>query len=121
MVFNCPGHFQIAAHVDRFAIDDVQLRFAPNETFKLVEIGPMSATCKMNPNDPSKWVELFSPDKDVTVRGFRLTKVSVVKDGLSVPLADASARLVKVADQQLNPDYPKSIPRGGTGKAILIP
>ena len=36
------------------------------------------------------------------------------------PLPDPEARLVKVSDQKLNPDYPRTTPRGGTGKAYWI-
>ena len=48
--------------------------FAFGGDYKLVEIGPMSATWKYQPDDPSKWVEVFSPDRDVTVRNFHLTQ-----------------------------------------------
>lgn len=44
----------------------------------------------------------------------------VLKSGQSLT-ADAKARLVEVADQKPNPDYPKTTPRGGTGRARLIP
>jgi len=119
LVFTRPGCFQIAANVEGFDIDGVQLRFTPPEAFKLVEIGPMSSTYKLEPNDPAKWVELFSPDKDVTVHAFRLANVSALKDGQTAPLADAATRLVQISDQKPNPDYPKTLPRGGTGRAIV--
>ena len=121
LTFNRPGRFQIAANVDGMAIDDVQLRFAPTDAFKLVEIGPMSATYKHKPDDPATWTEIFSPDRDVTVRAFRLSNVRVPQGGQPVPFTDAGARLVKVADQKPNPDYPKTTPRGGVGKAVLLP
>jgi hypothetical protein len=79
----------------------------------------MSETYKHNPGDPSTWVEIFSPDRDVTVRDFRLTNVRAKIGGVVQPLPDAGTRLVKVADQQLNPNYPKTTPRGGTGKVRL--
>jgi len=121
LIFNRPGRFQIAANVDGLTITDVQLRFAPSDTFRLVEAGPMSGTYKFEPDDPSRWVEIFSPDKDVTVRALRLSDVRAMQGGQSVPLPDANVRLVKVADQKPNPDYPKTTPRGGVGKAILLP
>jgi hypothetical protein len=117
--------FQVAVNVDGLSINDVQLNFdvdPPDKNgYRLVEIGPMSQTFKFNANDPSRWVELFSPDRDVTIRGFRLTNVSVKAGQGVTPLLHAQARLVKVADQKPNPDYPKTTPRGGTGKAILLP
>ena len=112
--------FQLAANIDGLRVDDVQLTFGFGGDYKLVEIGPMSQTWNYPPDDPSKWVEVFSPDRDVTVRNFHLTNVRVKADGAMKPLADAEARLVKVSDQKLNPNYPKTTPRGGTGKAYWI-
>lgn len=121
LVFQRPGRLQIAANVEGMTIDDVQLQFNLPTDVKLVAIGPMSATCKFKPDDPSKWTEIFSPDRDVTVRGFRLSGVRMLRGGQLVSMADAASRLVEVADQKPNPDYPKTTPRGGVGKARLIP
>ena len=124
LVYNRAGLLQIAVNVDGLSLDDVQLNFDPNEPeyrhFQLVEIGPMSQTIQCDPKNPATWIELFSPDRDVTVRNFRLTNVRAKTAGGMVPLADAESRLVRVADQKPNPDYPKTTPRGGTGKAVLI-
>ncbi|MEP6667990.1 MAG: hypothetical protein ABJF10_02490 [Chthoniobacter sp.] len=114
--FTRPGVIQIAAEVDGLRVEEVNLNFTLPPTFKLVEIGPMSATYRLG-KDPAHWVELFSPDLDVTVRNFHLVKVSI--DGQ--PVADAEARFVAVKDQQLNLDYPHTSPRGGTGKAKVLP
>jgi hypothetical protein len=115
LTFTRPGVIQIAAEVDGLQVEDVDLNFPLPPAFKLIEIGPMSATYRSG-NDPAHWVELFSPDRDVTVRGFQLGKVSV--NGRAV--ADAEARFVSVKDQQLNPDYPRTTPRGGIGKAKVL-
>ena len=120
LVFNRPGRFQVAANVNGLAINDVQFRFVPQDTFKLVEIGPMSATYKRKPDDSLTWIEIFSPDRDILVQKFSLAGVSVFGDGKIMPLADAISRLVQVADQKLNPDYPKTTPRGGIGKVKFI-
>jgi hypothetical protein len=124
LVFTRPGLFQVADNVDGLAVDDVQLNFntaSPNfAAFKLVEIGPMSQTAKSNSGDPSTWVELFSPDRDVTVRNFRLADVRMMTANGMRPLPDAESRLVKISDQKPNPDYPKTTPRGGKGRAIVI-
>ncbi|MFA5204535.1 MAG: right-handed parallel beta-helix repeat-containing protein [Lentisphaeria bacterium] len=119
LIYDHPGRFQIAATVEGMRIDDVQIRFHPAGTFKLVEIGPMSATCKVKPDDPATWTELFSPDRDVTVRGFDLAGVRVQDGDTLMPVSDARRRFVNVAGQQPNPDYPQSTPRGGSGNASL--
>jgi hypothetical protein len=124
LVFNRPGRFQIAANVEGLAVDDVQLNFdtaSPDyRNWKLIEIGPMSETYKIKPDDPAAWVELFSPDRDVTVRNFRLTNVRVKAGQDWQPLANAESDLVRVSDQKPNPDYPNTLPRGGRGRAIVI-
>jgi hypothetical protein len=120
-ILNRPGRFQIAANVNGLKIDGVELRFAVPEAFRLVEIGPMSATYKFNLDDPKTWTEIFSPDRDVTARGFHLDGVQIVQDGRLTPLTAATARLVQVADQKPNLDYPRTTPRGGSGKARFIP
>ncbi len=124
LVFKRPGRFQIAANVEGLAVDDVQLNFDPASPdyrdWKLIEIGPMSETYKIKPQDPASWVELFSPDRDVTVRNFRLTNVRVQAGQDWQPLPNAESDLVRVSDQKPNPDYPKTLPRGGRGRAIVI-
>ena len=115
LTFTRPGVIQIAADVDGLRVDDVNLRYRPDTAFKLIEIGPMSQTYRHGP-DPSKWVEIFSPDRDVTVRGLQLGKIRV--QGQPVP--DAEQRFLLVKDQSLNPDYPRTTPRGGRGKATLM-
>jgi hypothetical protein len=117
LVLTRPGVIQVAADVDGLSIDDVEVGFSPGDDFRLVEIGPMSQTYRHGP-DPAKWVEIFSPDRDVTVRRFRLSGVSL--QGAKWSVADAETRFVQVRDQAVNPKYPLSTPRGGTGKAKLV-
>ena len=111
-------------NVSGLSINDVQLNYDVNTTgkddAKLVEIGPMSQTYKFDANNPATWVELFSPDRDITVRGFSLTNVRVKTGDAVEPLQHAEDRLVRIADQEPNPNYPKTTPRGGTGKAIFV-
>ncbi len=125
LAFNRSTKFQVAANVDGLSIDDVRLNYnvdtVAEPNYKLVEIGPMSETYKIAPDNPATWVELFSPDRDVTVRRFRLANVQTEVGGAMVALPDAEGRLVRVADQTPNPDYPKTTPRGGTGKVIVVP
>lgn len=116
LTFSRPGIIQIAAEVENLQVDDVRLTFTPASSYRLIAIGPMSATYRHG-SDPSSWVEIFSPDRDVTVRGLRLGKVTVNGQ----PVKDADLRFISVKDQQINPDYPQTVPRGGLGKARLLP
>ena len=125
LVFTRPGRINVAATTENLRVADVELRFdldAPaHAAYRLVEIGPMSMTWKSRPDDASTWVEVFSPDRDVFVRGFSLTDARVTVNGQTTPVADPMARLVSVRDMHLNPSYPQTTPRGGTGKAYLLP
>ena len=114
LTFRRPGRIRVATEVDGLSIDGVDL-FLIDPAFKLVEIGPMSQTYRHGP-DPAKWVEVFTPDADVTVKRFRLSNVLVQ----GMPLANALKALVSVQDQTLNLDYPQTTPKGGTGKAKLV-
>ena len=123
---SAPALFQIASNVDGIDIRDVTLHFdstvGDEATFRLVEVGPMSMTYQPNRNDPRSWVEVFSPDKDCTVRGLKVSNVHFASPDSPTgkPQALPSKGLVRVRNQKLNPDYPQSTPRGGTGRATLI-
>ena len=117
LTFTRPGVIKVAANVDGLGISDVSFAFDPGPVFKLVEIGPMSATFRSKPADPSSWVEIFSPDRDVKVSGFSLEGVRVQ----GRPACSAASLFVSVKDQHPNPDYPKTTPRGGIGRAFLVP
>ncbi len=108
------GTICLGTEVEDLTIDDVDILFT-DPAFRLVKIGPLSATYRHGP-DPAKWVEIFTPDVDVTVKRFLLTNVRVQ----GMPYAGAEERLVDVQDQKVNADYPRTVPRGGTGRARLI-
>lgn len=114
--------FPIASNIDGLTIDRVTMMLkSPTSFAKLVHIGPMSATYQPNPADPSTWVEVFSPNKDCTVRGLSLTNVctQLATDAKSKTPVDPQ-QCIDVVQQKVNADYPRTTPRGGTGKGILI-
>ena len=85
--------------------------------YHIIELGPKSATYKGAPGtDPSRWTEIFSPDLDCTVRNLSVSGVRVRGSQGDLPIE----KVVHVIKQKPNPDYPKSTPRGGTGKGIWI-
>lgn len=119
MSFERQGRFQIAANIDGFSISDVCFEFKLPDNYRLAEIGPMSATYKHG-TDSSKWVELFSPDKDITVKGFRLENVRVLQGNSHASIENPMKRLIRISDQNLNSDYPNTTPRGGIGRVKFI-
>ena len=70
LVFNRPGKIELHADTDGLVIQDVKLNHALTPDWHLLAIGPKSQTYKHGgeSSDPARWVEIFSPDLDCTVR-----------------------------------------------------
>lgn len=117
LVFNRPGRIQVHANTDGLTVREVKLLFPPPAGYRLLELGPKSMTYKHGaPDDPAKWTEIFSPDLDCTVRNVRVAGVRTRDSQTDLPVA----QVVKVIEQKPNPDYPKTTPKGGTGKGVWI-
>lgn len=110
-----PATIQIHATADGIHIDDVVLAYAAKPDDKLVSIGPLSMTFTHGSRDPARWVEVFSPDKDCTVKDLSIANVRT-----SSGVALDPETTVRVIHLQPNPDYPRTKPRGGTGRGIWI-
>ena len=103
-------------NTDGPTVRDVKLHFPPPADNHLIELGPKSATYKGTPGtDPAKWTEIVPPDLDSTVRNLTVSGVRLRDAKEDLP----SDQVVKVIQQKLNPDYPKTAPKGGIGKAFV--
>lgn len=117
LVFHHPGKIEVHADTDGLVVAGVDLRHPLAPGWHLLALGPKSMTYKGAPGtDPARWTEIFSPDLDCTVRNVSVTGVREHGSSTDQPLA----QVVKVIEQQPNPDYPKTTPKGGTGKGIWI-
>jgi len=117
LTFHRPGKIEVHANTDGLTVRDVKLLFSPARDHHLVEFGPKSMTYKGAPGtDPSRWTEIFSPDLDCTVRNLDITGVRTRDSQADLPIE----QVVKVIELKPNPDYPKTTPKGGTGKGIWI-
>jgi hypothetical protein len=117
LIFNRPGTIQVHANTDGLILRDAKLLFALPADYHLIELGPKSAKYKGAPGtDPVKWTEIFSPDLDCTVRHVSITGVRIRDSQTELPVD----QVVKVIEMNPNPDYPKTTPKGGTGKGIWI-
>ena len=117
LTFHRPGSIQVHANTDGLNVREVKLLFPPPADYHLIELGPKSMTYKGAPGtDPARWTEIFSPDLDCTVRNVSITGVRLRDSQSDLPIE----KVVRVIEQELNPDYPKTTPRGGTGKGIWI-
>jgi hypothetical protein len=117
VTFNRPGKIELHADTDGFTLQGATLNHLVTPDWHLLAIGPKSQTYQHGrPDQPEKWTEIFSPDLDCTVRNLSIQGVRArgAASDLSVD------EVVKLIQQQRNPDYPKSMPKGGTGKGIWI-
>jgi hypothetical protein len=117
LTFTRPGSIQVHANTEGLSVSKVKLLFPPPANYRLIELGPKSMTYKSGgPAAPEKWTEIFSPDLDCTVRNLTVSGVRLRDSPQDLPLE----QVVQVIQQKLNADYPKTTPRGGTGKGIWV-
>lgn len=117
LVFSRPGRIEVHADTDGLVIEKVSIHHPLLPDWHLLAIGPKSMTYKHgSPDDPEKWAEVFSPDLDCVVRNVRITGVRIPSSQNDLPLE----QVAKVISLRRNPDYPKTQPKGGTGKGVWI-
>jgi hypothetical protein len=117
LTLNRPGSIQIHANTDGLTVRDVKLLFSAPADYHLIQLGPKSMTYKSGgPTAPEKWTEVFSPDLDCTVRSVSVAGVRARDSDTDLPIE----KVVQVIEQKPNPDYPNTIPKGGTGKGVWI-
>lgn len=111
-----PGTIEVHADTDGLTIDGVTLTVEPPPSWQLLAIGPKSQTYKGRQTDPARWREIFSPDRDCTVRNVSISGVRLAGSSVDLPLD----RLVKVIELESNPNYPHTTPKGGTGRGHWV-
>lgn len=116
LLFRRPGTIEVHADTDGLVIEGVTLACAVPDTWHLLAIGPKSQTYQGRSTDPSSWREIFAPDRDCTVRNVRIAGVRLAGTDGELPLD----RLVRVVEQRPNPEYPRTTPRGGTGRGHWV-
>lgn len=116
LTLNRPGIIQVHANTNGLTVRGVKLNFPLAADNHLIEIGPKSQTYKHKSDDPATWTEIFSPDLDCTVRSLSVSGVRI--QGAATDLS--MEKVVHVIELKPNPDYPKTTPKGGTGKGIWI-
>jgi hypothetical protein len=88
----------------------------------LVSVGPKALTWPRGKNPEDGWKEVFNPNANPVVKGLTVKDVSIpdpVRPGAHIPCTDL-ARLVHARQLTLNPDFPRTLPRGGTGRGQVI-
>ena len=81
---------------------------------KFMSVGPLSAVWKNGSDDPQKWGEVFDPDAVCHVENVYFKNIS-----FEDCKATTREMLTKEITMTVNPDYPNTTPRGGTGYGKL--
>jgi hypothetical protein len=115
------GVFDICADVDGLSIRNVRFNYIPGEDGMvpyLASVGPKSLTWARG----SGWIEVFDPNANPVLKRLRIEGVCLPNPGLpgTYVACDAVAELVHERCLSLNPDFPRSMPRGGTGRGQII-
>lgn len=110
--------FEICADCEDLHFSNIQvansLEESENMDLKFINVGPLTAVWKNNSEDPAKWGEVFDPDAICAVD--RLYLQNIVFAGKAVTGKENLTREVHLT---VNPDYPRTTPRGGTGYGTI--
>ena len=114
------GLFEVCADVSDIKLNNISIDspYADFEKYgvSVIKVGPLSATLKYGSENPDEWIEVFYPDNICTMRDTHIGKISFADYTATKEDVDMIA---KATHQTLNPDYPNTTPRGGTGYGII--
>jgi len=117
--------FDICADVDGMTIRDVRFNYTPGQNdmaANLVSVGPKALTWPRNRERDEGWFEVFNPNANPVVKGLTVEGVFVThphNPGRYIPCGDVST-LVHERVAKPNPDFPRTMPRGGTGRGSIV-
>ena len=81
---------------------------------KFMSVGPLSATWTSDSDDPEDWGEVFDPDAVCYVQDVYFKNIS-----FEDRVVTTREELTKEITMTVNPDYPNTTPKGGTGYGKL--
>jgi len=119
------GVFDICADIDALSIRNVRFNYTPGKSDMapyLVSVGPKALTWAKGKKPEDGWKEVFNPNANpvlnaLTIRGVHVPDAD--RPGAHVPCNNVR-QLVAERRLSLNPDFPRSMPRGGTGSGRVI-
>ena len=119
------GVFDICADIDGMTIRNVRFNYAPGADDMapyLVSVGPKALTWLRGKTPADGWKEVFNPNANPEVKGLTVADVYLpVPDqpGTHRLCADVTP-LIHERRLTLNPDFPRTMPRGGTGCGRIV-
>lgn len=110
--------FEICADCENLLFQSIHIQANSShydaKTWKMVKVGPKSATWKRGHTDPDNWSELFDTELICTAENITIRAVSIGGE----PCTDTDI-LIGTSKLSPNLDYPKTTPRGGNGYGIV--
>lgn len=112
------GLFEVCADCRRLNLEDVFVNNTVEDCMRLdlrlMNVGPLSAVWKNGSDAPADWGEVFDPDAicsadDIFMKNIRFAGEAVTDLNL----------LTREVHMKINPDYPKTTPKGGTGYGMI--
>lgn len=112
------GIFDICANCHDLHFEDIDILYTKDalkkKNMSFVSVGPLSAVWTNGSDNPEDWGEVFDPDAVCHVEDIYFKNISFA-DGIAVKMED----LIREVEMQLNPDYPNTKPKGGTGYGTI--
>ncbi len=117
------GLFEVCADCDGLYLEDITVE-EPFSSFQekqaaLFKAGPLSATWKNDSDDPAKWGEVFDPDAICTVDNIHMKNIRFRDGKGGYEAIDDTGLLTRETHMTINPDYPNTTPKGGTGYGTI--
>ncbi|MFH0796182.1 MAG: hypothetical protein V2A65_03890 [Candidatus Omnitrophota bacterium] len=119
------GVFDICADVDGISISKIRFNYTPGEAGMapyLVSVGPKALTWPRGKAAEDGWTEVFNPNANPVATALTVKDVYLpdpARPGAHV-LCENIAKLISARRLTLNPDFPNTMPQGGTGQGRVI-
>jgi hypothetical protein len=121
------GVFDICADIEGMHIQNVHYNYIPGQNNMapyLISVGPKSLTWPKKGNPANGWFEVFNNKANPVVSGLTVKDVSIPdssSQGKRIHLSDEDlAKLIHERCLTPNPDFPNTMPAGGTGHGRII-
>lgn len=112
------GLFDILADCENLNFENINIDYTYDQlkamNRKFMNVGPLSATLKIGDNTDD-WGDLFDADRCCTVKDIHLKNITFKGEKIT-----DKDMLVSEMHQKINPDYPNTVPEGGTGFGKIL-
>jgi len=112
--------FEVCANCELLEFDQITVNFPlRDETmgdWRLVAVGPGDATIKYQ----GEWLEVLCPDSTCVVEELNFSNIYHKNPAGEYALCTDARLLAAEKSLALNPDYPTTFPRGGTGYGTIL-